>query len=152
MSFLSSVPIIGELFKKSADIIDKVVPDKDLAMKLKHELEMVSFEQQKMAMDDLSNARDREVKIQTTGSMISKIATPVIAYATITLSFLLFYIVVFSGHDIAQGKKEIIMYILGVLSAISSQIYSYYFGSSMGSRDKAETIKALTTMQSEPPK
>lgn len=145
MSILTAIPIIGELFKKSADVIDKVVPDKDLAMKLKHELEMVSFEQQKLAIDDLNSARDREVKIQTSGSMLAKIATPIIAYATITLTFLLFYIVVLSGSGIEQGKKEIVMYILGVLSAISSQIYSYYFGSSMGSRDKAETIKALTS-------
>lgn len=152
MSILTAIPVIGEIFKKSADVIDKVIPDKDLALKLKHELEMITFEQQKLALNDLSNARDREIKIQTSGTLLAKVATPVIAYCTIALTFLLFYIVIFSGASIEQGKKEVIMYILGVLSAICTQIYNYFFGSSMGSRDKAETIKTLTTIPNEPSK
>ena len=38
------------------------------------------------------------------------------------------------------SQKEIILYILGVLSALLTQIYSYYFGSSRGSSRKDETI------------
>lgn len=41
-------------------------------------------------------------------------------------------------------QKEIMLYILGVLSAIATQIYAYYFGSSRGSAKKDETIAALT--------
>jgi hypothetical protein len=40
-------------------------------------------------------------------------------------------------------QKEIILYILGVLSAVLTQVYSYYFGSSRGSARKDETISKL---------
>lgn len=40
-------------------------------------------------------------------------------------------------------QKEIMLYILGVLSAIATQIYAYYFGSSKGSARKDETIAAF---------
>ncbi len=40
-------------------------------------------------------------------------------------------------------QKEIMLYILGVLSAIATQIYSYYFGSSRGSAIKSETLSAI---------
>jgi hypothetical protein len=40
-------------------------------------------------------------------------------------------------------QKEIMLYILGVLSAIATQIYAYYFGSSRGSSRKDETIAAF---------
>lgn len=43
-----------------------------------------------------------------------------------------------------SSQKEIILYILGVLSAIASQIFSYYFGSSKGSSRKDETIATLS--------
>lgn len=40
-------------------------------------------------------------------------------------------------------KKEIILYVLGVLSGILSQIYSYYFGSSQGSATKTDIISSM---------
>lgn len=46
-------------------------------------------------------------------------------------------------------QKEIMLYILGVLSAIASQIYAYYFGSSRGSSRKDETIAAFVATKGE---
>ncbi|MGQ0708998.1 MAG: hypothetical protein ACT4NV_04535 [Rhodoferax sp.] len=46
-------------------------------------------------------------------------------------------------------QKEIMLYILGVLSAIASQIYAYYFGSSRGSARKDETIAAFAGTKGE---
>ena len=43
MSLLSSIPIIGKIFDKTVDIIDKVVSDKDLATKIKGELASADF-------------------------------------------------------------------------------------------------------------
>ena len=48
-----------------------------------------------------------------------------------------------ADKDRRSSQKEIILYILGVLSAIVSQIFSYYFGSSKGSARKDETIAQL---------
>ena len=41
---------------------------------------------------------------------------------------------------INQAQKEIILYILGVLSAAVTQILGYYFGSSQGSAAKDKSI------------
>jgi len=46
-------------------------------------------------------------------------------------------------------QKEIMLYILGVLSAIATQIYAYYFGSSKGSARKDETIAAFAEPKGE---
>jgi hypothetical protein len=40
-------------------------------------------------------------------------------------------------------KGDVVIYILGVLSAIVTQIFSYYFGSSMGSADKNKIIESM---------
>lgn len=40
MSILTAIPIIGNIFDKAVDIIDKLVPDRDLAAKLRQELEL----------------------------------------------------------------------------------------------------------------
>ena len=45
--------------------------------------------------------------------------------------------------DVTPEAKDILIYILGVLSALVTQIASYYFGSSMGSKDKAEELRKV---------
>ena len=41
------------------------------------------------------------------------------------------------------AEKDIIIYVLGVLSAICTQVVSYYFGSSQGSAQKQTQIDKL---------
>jgi hypothetical protein len=53
-------------------------------------------------------------------------------------SFILFGILIFV--DVRPEAKDILIYILGVLSAAVTQILSYYFGSSQGSKDKSELM------------
>jgi len=36
--------------------------------------------------------------------------------------------------------KDVVLYVLGVLSAILTQVFSFYFGSFQGSSDKNKTI------------
>jgi hypothetical protein len=50
----------------------------------------------------------------------------------------LFAILIFV--DVRPEAKDILIYILGVLSAAVTQILSYYFGSSQGSKDKSELM------------
>jgi hypothetical protein len=47
----------------------------------------------------------------------------------------------FDTSVVEPSRKDILIYILGVLSAISTQIVSYYFGSSQGSKDKSDQLK-----------
>jgi hypothetical protein len=90
---------------------------------------------------DRDSARTREIEIATSDKapMINKIVTPVIALGVIGLSFALFTILMFV--EVKQEAKDILIYILGVLSAAVTQILSYYFGSSQGSKDKDNKLK-----------
>jgi energy-converting hydrogenase Eha subunit A len=71
--------------------------------------------------------------------MLNKLVTPVLALGVVGLSFVLFTILIFV--DVQPEAKDILIYILGVLSAAVTQILSYYFGSSQGSKDKSDEAK-----------
>jgi hypothetical protein len=43
--------------------------------------------------------------------------------------------------------KEIMLYVLGVLSAILTQIFGYYFGSSRSSAEKTRAINEILDKQ-----
>ena len=96
-------------------------------------------------VEDRDSARKREAQIASSENAptINKIITPVLAIGTILLSFLLFYIVAFDTSVFTSANKDIIIYILGVLSAIDTQIIGYYFGSSSQSVEKTRTIESM---------
>lgn len=112
---------------------EKIASLKEAAMK--HEEFM--FEQE---VKDRSSARQREVDIASNEHvpLINKVITPYLAIAVISASFVLFAILIFV--DVRPEAKDILIYILGVLSAAVTQILSYYFGSSQGSKDKSELM------------
>jgi hypothetical protein len=111
--------------------------DPDAAMKLR-EIDLKEIEAH---AKDRNSARDREIQIATSDKapMLNKLVTPVLALGVVGLSFLLFAILIFV--DVKPEAKDILIYILGVLSAAVTQILSYYFGSSQGSKDKSEEAK-----------
>lgn len=92
---------------------------------------------------EMNSARERELKIASAehAPLINKIVTPILALGTIACSFILFAILIFA--DVDPSSKDILIYVLGVLSAAVSQILSYYFGSSEGSKQKDQKIKEL---------
>lgn len=93
-------------------------------------------------LKDMQSARDREIAIATSDKapLINKIITPILGFSIILLTFILFYIVLFRTLG---AEKDVVIYILGVLSAITTQIISYYFGSSSGSTKKDDTINKM---------
>jgi hypothetical protein len=156
MSFL------GELFAGGAStlvdsvgkVLDNVITTKEEKGQLDNEIvkaemqynldmQRLSNEEKAMVIGDISNARQREVQIQTseTATKLSKNITPDLALGTVLITLALFYVLVFSPKTVEGDSKDIVMYILGVLSAVLTQIYSYYFGSSAGSVAKQKTIE-----------
>ena len=97
----------------------------------------------RMAYGDLASARQREADVSASASapLINKIVTPVLALGIVALSFVLFSVLIFV--DVEVNSKDILIYILGVLSAAVTQILSYYFGSSMGSKEKSDELSHL---------
>jgi hypothetical protein len=65
---------------------------------------------------------------------LTKHIASLLALFTLFLSFALFFILIF--YPLQSEKKDIVIYILGVLSAIDTQIFSFYFGSSKDSEVK----------------
>ena len=122
------------------------------AAEMEHEEELLRLRIEENKLDlaeldlrlkDVDSARDRETAIATSDKapLINKIVTPILALSILLLTFTLFGIVLFDNNPVESSRKDILIYILGVLSAISTQIVSYYFGSSQGSKDKADQLK-----------
>lgn len=58
------------------------------------------------------------------------------------LAFSVICYVVFSGMAKLEGEsKDVIVYLLGILSAGVTQIMNFWFGSSMGSKEKTQSLK-----------
>jgi hypothetical protein len=115
-------------------------------MRLKIEDNKLDLEELGMRLKDTDSARNREIAITTSkdAPLLNKIVTPLLALSLLFITFILFGVVMFDNSPVESSRKDILIYILGVLSAISTQIVSYYFGSSQGSKDKSEALeKAL---------
>ena len=112
-------------------------------MRLRIEEDKLDLAELELRLKDTDSARDREVQIATSDKapLLNKIVTPVLALSILLLTFILFGVVMFDNTPVESSRKDILIYILGVLSAISTQIVSYYFGSSQGSKDKADQLK-----------
>jgi hypothetical protein len=87
------------------------------ALKLK-QLEHDKF---KAILEDKANAREREATVAASANapFISKIVTPTLALGVTGLSFLLFAVLIFV--EVKPEAKDILIYILGVLSAAVTQ-------------------------------
>ena len=143
----------GELVKNIGDVIDKFIQTPEEKQKASIELtKIINEHEQKMSetavkeleviLKDNDSARNRQVQIATSeqAPLLNKIVTPILALGVIILTFVLFYMVMFKSLG---AEKDIVIYILGVLSAISTQIVSYYFGSSRGSDEKQKQINSM---------
>ena len=130
-------------------IVDRIWPDATEKQKAEANLIIAELAHTEniftKEVEDRDSARKREAQIASSENAptINKIITPVLAIGTILLSFLLFYIVAFDTSVFTSANKDIIIYILGVLSAIDTQIIGYYFGSSSASAEKTRTIESM---------
>ena len=140
---------IADLLNIGGKLIDKLIPDPEAKAKAQLDLAKLAQEGQlaqiQAEMADLDSARKREMAVATSENApyLNKIVTPVLAIAILIATFILFGLVMFAEGMIDTTRKDIIIYVLGVLSAISTQIVSYYFGSSKGSNDKNTAIDKI---------
>jgi hypothetical protein len=93
-----------------------------------------------MYLQDTQNARETFVSLNTSAKtpIFNKVFPNILAGVTVILTFILFYL--FTQGNFEGAKKDIVVYILGVLSTITTQIFAYYFGSSMGSKEKTQAL------------
>jgi hypothetical protein len=147
---------LGAILDIGGKIIDRLIPDP--TAKAQAQVELLKLEQSgelaRMANDseitkaylsDVASARNREAQVAVSDSApyLNKIITPVLALGVLIATFGLFGFVLFDKGTIDPTRKDILIYVLGVLSAIATQIVAYYFGSSKGSSDKNQAIDNL---------
>jgi len=138
---LDTILSIGE------KVLDRVMPDPATAAQAKLELAKQAqdgrLKEIEAQFKDIDSARNREAQIATSEAapLINKIITPILALSITGLSFVLFGVIIFM--EVTPQAKDILIYVLGVLSALVTQVASYYFGSSMGSKDKTEELKKV---------
>ena len=144
---------IGSVVESIGKTVDSFVITGEEKAKIKqdltNELNRHSEEMAKLAqseteayLKDADSARNRELQIAVSekAPMITKIVNPILAFGTVALTFILFYVLLFKPIG---AEKDIIIYILGALTSIVAQIYSYYFGSSAGSKSKQEMMDKM---------
>jgi len=143
----------GQVVESVANVVDKFVQTKEekdaanleLQKVINSHLEVMEQEatkQLEVQQKEMDSARNREIQIATADKapLLNKIITPILALSVIALTFVLFYILMFKP---VGAEKDIIIYVLGVLSAVCTQVISYYFGSSQGSAQKQTQIDKM---------
>ncbi len=114
-------------------------------LRLQMEDNRLGLEETKAYLADVADARKTNVAVLTSAEApwYAKAIQPALAVVIVVSTILLFSLfVLWSGDDHAMNgtQKDIVIYILGVLSAAITQILGYYFGSSQGSANKSKAL------------
>ena len=142
MSWLGDTVVggIGEVVESVGKTVDMFVTTDKEREELEISKARLNLETFAAEVKDRESAREREVRVNESekAGWLSKNVSSLLAIGCLVLTFLMFYQVLYKTID--PAKQEIVVYILGALSAISTQIISYYFGSSMGSKAKTDML------------
>ena len=131
---------------------DKELENELAKASVQHSVEMASLKRQgeKAIIADTVSAREHQARILELehASWLTKNVHSVLAVGIISLTFIIYFLIIFTGDlkNISdKGVKDIIIYILGALTTISTQVAAYFFGSSHGSKEKQKSLDNLTT-------
>jgi hypothetical protein len=105
-------------------------------------LKEMELEFYKIDAADRDSARKREVEMAKADvHFITKNITSLLAIGILTGSIVITMLVFFV--DFPDSQENILIFVLGSLFSIATQVVSYYFGSSQGSKDKTKEIEGL---------
>lgn len=150
MSFITKLLKPGSgLVSSVGTILDNLTTTKGEKMQLELELKKAEYQFQTDALNqevlrqqnvlaDKQSARQMATAIQTsqTTGRLNRNISAFLALITTGLSFALFFVILFFSASLEERGKDISIYILGVLCAIVTQVFSFYFGASLSPNDK----------------
>jgi len=117
---------------------------------LQHDAQMAALglQETQAQLTDVADAREHENRLQESehASELAKNVQPMLAIGVIVLTFILYMIVIYGSTKdgfLKEGTKDIVIYILGALTTVATQVVSYYFGSSSGSKDKSNALNSI---------
>ena len=136
--------VLGKVITTEGERMQIALELKKAERQFEVDMKNLSLEEQRVILGDIDSARkrDQEVQISAHATKLGKNVPPILAIGTTLLTFTLFGILMFYDKSLGQDRREITIYILGVLSAVLTQIFGFYFGSSQGSMEKNSTIRA----------
>ena len=155
----------GSLVDAVGEAIDRNVTSDEERMELENEMAKAAMqfdvdmatlglEEKKAHLADTADARDNQSRVQESehASWLAKNVHPFLALVIVGLTFFMYYwIMQKDWHQLSQsGMKDIIIYILGALTTISTQVAAYYFGSSQGSKDKQKALETAVKKPNSP--
>ncbi len=128
-----------------ADLLAKITADPEAVLKLREfelrnkvELEKVALESDRLHMQDIADARGREMEIAKITGKRDKFQYALAG--AIILGFLtMVYYVLVGGTQIESALAGTLV---GYVSAKADQVVVYFFGSSKGSADKTNLLAA----------
>jgi len=138
---------IAALLRIGEKVLDKVLPDP--AAKAEAQAKLMEMAQRGQLAEleamtkEMDSARRREIEIAVSANapFINKIVTPILALGTVTLTFILFLVIIFV--DVNTQSKDILIYVLGALTSAMTMVLGYYFGSSQGSKEKSQQLDEI---------
>lgn len=163
-NFLTSLFSSGAstLVTAVGDAIDKVVTsdeekkelDNELAksnMQFQLQMATLGVQETQAYLADTASARENQSRVQESehASWLAKNIHPTLAMVIILLTFWMYWYIAFSDDSTNKimapnsPMKDIVIYILGALTTVATQVVSYFFGSSSGSADKSKALNAL---------
>lgn len=136
-----------------AKIVDDVVTNKEEKIKVETELKRVIFEHEALIqaewtkreqamLNDVASARAMNMKaLDSVDKFVRRF--PYYLAAGVLLATFILYAIIISGQYPASNK-EIVYALTGSLTTISMMVLGFFFGTTMSSTSKNETIKNLT--------
>lgn len=125
---------------------------------MQYELQMAALglQETQAYLGDTASARDNQSRVQESehASWLAKNVHPILAFAIIGLTFFMYWYIAFSKESSTMlmapnsPMKDIVIYILGALTTVATQVVSYFFGSSSGSADKSKALNSALAKKS----
>ena len=139
----------GKEIEGTADAIAQAVtgatPEQMLALKsadndFKMTMQRLGFEHiqslEKVAADDRASARAMHTAVRD-------LSTPALSYLVVMAFFGVVYLVLTQSLAVPDSMRDVVMIMIGTLSASFTQVMNFRFGTSAGSKDKTDIIRSM---------
>ena len=131
----TNVPILSNLIE---GIGESLMKDPELSPEQKQEVaEIIQLELEELdlRLKDVQNARNREIEIAKTG----KKDPMMLIVGIVGISVFVFMVGAIVFKPELQDNK-LLIHLLGMVEGVAITIFSYYYGSSKGSKDKTRLL------------
>lgn len=127
------VGIFNEVKKAILPSNDLSPADKDIFL----DLMKLDVQELEAVLDDKKNARERELKIRDRGDLDWMMITT----GVVALLLLIFIAVVMVFIELPSENRGLFHNFIGIIEGAAISIFTYYFGSSRGSKLKTDILK-----------